>query len=490
MTSRTTRSVTTPRKSPVTSSSTIRWEFDRFRSKEKMKTLESKKALLGILGLPNVPPKVATRGGVGLRRIAVPSGPHSSREHFVVLSGLNLHENFLGLLALYRHAHGDARADDLHDAPLEVLPRERVALDLRDLDRLLQGDIPDHRLARLAAPLGGSDLLEDERGHGRRADLDRVRLRLRVDDEGDGALHPVERLRLLVDVLYDLHDVKAEGTEGGAEWRARGGLAAIDEHAETFRHGAAARSQDPITFLAALLFGPLLLNDAHLCTRDRDGDRHDRLEELDRELLLRLVDLVHARLLALERPCDELDDVALHDAAHERLRREEVLDLLELRLPDLPAPLAPREAPRAPDAADDLLKPVGIHGLDEDVAPERLRREDREDADVPLLRARRQGVRDRPFVADARLDRHDRGTRARADRLAVVRLLLVRRGGGEDDVDLVPEPDAARARDGARDLARALADQVDLLLVDLRERDVPRLFFYPVGPCAPPPGTG
>src|SRR3972149_4112017 len=58
MTSRTTRSVTTPTRSPPARSSRIRFEFDEGRSKPKMNTFESKKALLGIFGLPHVRPQL------------------------------------------------------------------------------------------------------------------------------------------------------------------------------------------------------------------------------------------------------------------------------------------------------------------------------------------------------------------------------------------------------------------------------------------------
>src|SRR5713226_7313560 len=58
MTSRTMRSVTIPRNSPDTSRATIRRELDLGLSNAKMKTFESKKALLGILGLPDVLPQL------------------------------------------------------------------------------------------------------------------------------------------------------------------------------------------------------------------------------------------------------------------------------------------------------------------------------------------------------------------------------------------------------------------------------------------------
>ena len=51
---------------------------------------------------------------------------------------------------------------------------------------------------------------------------------------------------------------------------------------------------------------------------NRDGDH--RLEQLDSHLFLALVDALDARLLALERPGDDFDDVALGDAGYGRRR--------------------------------------------------------------------------------------------------------------------------------------------------------------------------
>src|SRR3989304_30516 len=61
MTSRTTRSVTTPSTSPAARRSRIRCEFDLGLSKPKRKTLESRNALRGILGLPHVLPELRGR---------------------------------------------------------------------------------------------------------------------------------------------------------------------------------------------------------------------------------------------------------------------------------------------------------------------------------------------------------------------------------------------------------------------------------------------
>src|SRR4030042_296824 len=63
----------------------------------------------------------------------------------------------------------------------------------------------------------------------------------------------------------------------------------------------------------------LLLDDADMVAAHGYGYRDHGLEQLDRDLLLGLVDLLHARLLALERARDELDDVALDDARTEGL---------------------------------------------------------------------------------------------------------------------------------------------------------------------------
>src|SRR2546427_6912218 len=73
MTSRTMRSVTTPRSSPAASFSRMRWEFDRGRSKPNGNTLESRTALVGILGLPDLLPKF--RGRDAPARLRIEGGP-------------------------------------------------------------------------------------------------------------------------------------------------------------------------------------------------------------------------------------------------------------------------------------------------------------------------------------------------------------------------------------------------------------------------------
>src|SRR5467141_4355071 len=77
MTSRTIRSVTTPRSSPVASFSKMRWEFDRRRSKPNRNTFESRTALVRILGLPDLLPKLRRRdASPGLR---IEGGPEVVR---------------------------------------------------------------------------------------------------------------------------------------------------------------------------------------------------------------------------------------------------------------------------------------------------------------------------------------------------------------------------------------------------------------------------
>src|SRR2546425_9141403 len=73
MTSRTMRSVTTPRRSPAASFSRIRWEFDRGRSKPNRNTFESRPALVGILGLPDLLPKFRRRDAPA--RLRIEGGP-------------------------------------------------------------------------------------------------------------------------------------------------------------------------------------------------------------------------------------------------------------------------------------------------------------------------------------------------------------------------------------------------------------------------------
>src|SRR3972149_6137300 len=143
---------------------------------------------------------------------------------------------FLIASIVFASALGGPPPADLHPPLLRVLPLEGVPLEGRDLQDLLQGDAADHQLPRLAAALFRADLLQDERGHRRRPNLARVRLRLGVDEEDDGDLHPVEGFLPLVHVLHDLHDVQAEGSERGTEGRAGGGLSTIHEDLETLGH--------------------------------------------------------------------------------------------------------------------------------------------------------------------------------------------------------------------------------------------------------------
>src|SRR5207247_7214974 len=98
-----------------------------------------------------------------------------------------------------------------------------------------------------------------------------------------------------------------------------------------------------------------------------------RLEELDGDLLLRLVDLHHAGLLALERPRHELHDVPLHDPADDGLRGEVQLDVLE---PDRLLALRLDDPPGPPDPAADLLAAVGVTSLPWSLAQEVIGLED------------------------------------------------------------------------------------------------------------------
>src|SRR5207249_1781969 len=106
------------------------------------------------------------------------------------------------------------------------------------LQGLWVGDM-DFVRVQLEATLLDLQFLRDQGGRRRRPDLDGEGLRLRVDEQGDGDLHPLERFRLLVDRLEDLDDVHAERTERGSEGRTGRRLAAIDEDLEFLHDGPA-----------------------------------------------------------------------------------------------------------------------------------------------------------------------------------------------------------------------------------------------------------
>src|SRR3972149_3935023 len=84
------------------------------------------------------------------------------------------------------------------------------------------GRVPDWGVPAPAPPLPRAELLQDQRGGRRGPDLDRVRLRLRVDRELHGDLHPLEGLRPVVDRLHDLPDVPPPRAQAGAEGRGGG----------------------------------------------------------------------------------------------------------------------------------------------------------------------------------------------------------------------------------------------------------------------------
>src|SRR2546427_4970272 len=140
------------------------------------------------------------------------------------------------------------------------------------------------------------------------------------------------------------------------------------------------------------------LEDPNAVSADGHRDADHRLEQFHGDLFLRLVDLHHAGLLSFERPGDQLDDIALHDAADDGLRGEVCLDFRERDTGRLS--LAFHDAAGPPESADDLLQAVGIHALDVDIAAEVRRDEDREHADVFRLGPRVDRVGHRAFVTD------------------------------------------------------------------------------------------
>src|SRR5436309_4662778 len=215
------------------------------------------------------------------------------------------------------------------------------------------------------------------------------------------------------------------------------------------------------------------LEDPNAISADGHGDADHRLEQFHGDLFLRLVDLHDAGLLSFERPGDQLDDVALHDAADDGLRGEVRLDFRERDTGRLS--LAFHDAAGPPESADDLLQAVGIHALDVDIAAEVRRDEDREHADVFRLGPRVDRVGHRAFVTDRGLHGEDRLPRAEAQRLRVECPGVALRDRVHDDVQPVPVPRAFRTRDGERDLSLAVGNEPELLLRDLRESDVPHL---------------
>src|SRR5437870_13888883 len=70
------------------------------------------------------------------------------------------------------------------------------------------------------------------------------------------------------------------------------------------------------------------LEDPNAVAANGHGNAHHRFEQFDRDLFLRLVNLHDAGLLAFERSRDEFDDIALHDPAHDRSRRQVGLNLV------------------------------------------------------------------------------------------------------------------------------------------------------------------
>src|SRR2546422_11558702 len=103
------------------------------------------------------------------------------------------------------------------------------------------------------------------------------------------------------------------------------------------------------------------LEDPDAISADGHRDADHRLEQFHGDLFLRLVNLHDAGLLTFERPGDQLDDVAFHDAADDRLRGEVCLDFRERDSGRLS--LAFHDAARAPEAAVELLPAVGARAL-------------------------------------------------------------------------------------------------------------------------------
>src|SRR2546428_13092624 len=92
------------------------------------------------------------------------------------------------------------------------------------------------------------------------------------------------------------------------------------------------------------------------------------MEQLEGDLFLRFVNIHHAGLLTFERPGDQLDDVAFHDAADDRLRSEVCLDFRERDSGRLS--LAFHDAARPPEAPAALPQAAGVQALYVAVPPE------------------------------------------------------------------------------------------------------------------------
>src|ERR1051326_2286942 len=152
----------------------------------------------------------------------------------VELAGLDGLGDLARVAALDVDAHGDAGAHDLLDALLQAAAEHVLALHLRDLDGLLDGQVAAEGVLRAARALLDLGLLDDELADGGRADLDR-RLLLVVDDDLHGDLHPHVGLGRLVDLGDDLAHVRARGAEDRAQG-AGGDLAAVDDRLDGLCH--------------------------------------------------------------------------------------------------------------------------------------------------------------------------------------------------------------------------------------------------------------
>src|SRR3989304_6202806 len=112
------RSVTTPCTAPSERSRTRRRELDPGRSRAKRKTLESRNALVGILGLLHVPPELLVRHPAGLHRLE--GGPEILRTQEPQVRAI-LHERRPDGLRLRREQAGpDETVEELGLGPAEL----------------------------------------------------------------------------------------------------------------------------------------------------------------------------------------------------------------------------------------------------------------------------------------------------------------------------------------------------------------------------------
>ena len=174
-----------------------------------------------------------------------------------------------------------------------------------------------------------------------------------------------------------------------------------------------------------------------MISSDSDGYRHHRLEQLDRDLLLVLVDLLDPAFSPLNGPAmsSTMSPSTMPDTMGFGVRKCSISAKV----------VSPFTMPRRPpDALDEVPEAVRVHRLDEDIAPDRRRRQDREHSDRLRLRPAGYGVGDCLLVAYRCLDREHRLPRGRLQGRDIVHARVVLEAGVDEHSDLVAVPRARR----------------------------------------------